>query len=76
MSTLSLSYKDRINHIEKLGFTVDDSPLQPGDSYIAERNTGPQLLTCKSVNRDKGWVVPQEQAYPFDIHECIKIKVE
>jgi hypothetical protein len=30
-------------------FEMDEGPIQEGDLYIAERNTGPQLLTAKKV---------------------------
>jgi hypothetical protein len=47
--------------------------LKPGDLYLACRNTGPQLLTVKSVNEEHGYVIPVENAYPYDIHECVKV---
>lgn len=45
--------------------------LEPGDLYVAERNTGPQLLTCKTLGR--GWIHPEELAYSYDLHECRKV---
>lgn len=47
--------------------------LQPGDIYVAERNTGPKLLTVKAINPG-GWIVPQEWGYTFDTHECVKVE--
>lgn len=49
--------------------------LEPGDTYIAERNAGPKLLTVEKVVDDGGYVVPVEAAYPYDTWECIKVKI-
>lgn len=58
---------------KKLGLVTSDDPIQPGDTYLAERNTGPHLLTCWRVH-DKNWIVPvEEEAYCYDTWECIKI---
>lgn len=56
----------------ELGFEVSDDPIQPGDTYLAERNTGPHLLTCESVN-ERNWIKAVEMAYSYDTWECIKI---
>ena len=48
--------------------------LQPGDTYIAERNTGPHLLTVKRIQM--AVVFPKEQAYCFDHWECVKVTFE
>lgn len=53
---------------------IFNARISPGDKYFASRNTGVYLLTCKEVTR--GYVVPDEiseGAYPYDIHECVKI---
>ena len=60
---------------EKLGFTVHDELPQPGDSYLAGRNTGPHLLTCNKLDLEVGCVFPMENAYPFDLHEVIKVSL-
>lgn len=59
--------------------------LEPGDSYIAERNSGPKLLTVSYVvDHDyaqrfglkfSGWVVPTEVMYSFDFHECVGVEI-
>lgn len=46
----------------------------PGDLYVAGRNTGPHLLTVRSVNHDGGWVVPTCPAYAFDLSECVGVE--
>lgn len=57
--------------------------IEPGDTYMAGRNTSPQLLTCAFVKKTlgkndefAGAVFPVENAYPFDIPECIKIEIK
>ncbi len=50
-----------------------EGKIQPGDLYVAERNTGPHLLTCRYVNVEDGWVAAVENAYPFDTNECVKV---
>lgn len=49
--------------------------LKPGDLYVAQRNNdiGWLLLRCKRVDLDRGWVVPDECEYLFDLHECYKV---
>jgi len=60
------------------------SDLEPGDTYVAERNSGPKLLTVKEVHthnthpgaRHTNWVVPVEQyAYSFDPGECAGVEI-
>lgn len=58
---------------KELGFMTSMDPIQPGDLYLAERNSGPHLLTCYKANEEEGWIVPVERAYCFDTNECIKI---
>lgn len=59
--------------IEGIRFRKDEGPIKPGDLYIAERNTGPKLLTCERVNDEGGWIQPTTTDYSFDIHECVKV---
>jgi hypothetical protein len=46
-------------------------PIRQGDLYLAIRNTGPRLLTCKFLG--EGCVHSVELAYSFDFSECVKI---
>lgn len=55
----------------ELGFVPRSAPIAIGDSYLAERNTGPKLLTCRQIK--DGYVVSVEIAYYFDLYECVKI---
>lgn len=50
--------------------------LEPGDTYIAERNSGMKLLTCRDHDRENGWVFPVERAYAFNTGECVKIALD
>lgn len=62
---------------KEMGFETSSDPIQPGDIYLAERNSGPKLLICKYVKYtelgDPDWIVPTETAYSFDVQECVKI---
>jgi len=52
---------------------LSNDEIKMGDTYVTERNTGPKLLTCRSVNKEYGFIVPAEDAYPYDIGECRKV---
>lgn len=54
---------------------ADSVPLSPGDWYVAERNTGPHLLTVLEVadRPGQGYVLNREGRYPFDISECVRV---
>lgn len=67
-----VSYRKFIRY-DGITFVVTDSPIEPGDDYLAERNTGPQLMVCKSVNLIDGWIVPEGVGYPYDLNECVKV---
>jgi len=63
-----------IEYAKAAGFkTLEEEEIKPGDSYIAGRNTKPQLLTCAEVDKENGWIRAVEVAYSYDIHECIKV---
>ena len=54
--------------------------IKEGDLYIAERNTGPQLLTAAKVvlpgqgpNGYGGWIQPTTIDYSYDLPECVKV---
>lgn len=68
---------DLIAEAEKLGFTTSSEPIQPGDTYLAGRNTGPHLLICERVVNnvlgEPSYIVPVEMAYCFDVWHCVKI---
>jgi hypothetical protein len=54
---------------------MDDGEIKPGDLYVAERNTGPKLLTCREVNVEGGWIEPTTfPDYSYDTNECVKVR--
>lgn len=59
----------------KLCMVGEARDMQPGDTYVAERNQGPRLLTVLEVNLDKGWILSREGAYPYDLGECVQVEL-
>jgi hypothetical protein len=69
--------------LEGLRFRMDvddkgnEKEILPGDLYIAERNTGPQLLTADRIVKEEsicgGYVIPTTLNYPYDLPECVKV---
>lgn len=66
----------------KLRYLGEWRDLKPGDIYVAERNSGPKLLTVREVketfgdeNQWVGAVFPVEVAYPYDLSECVKVEI-
>lgn len=49
--------------------------LEPGDMYIAKRNTGWQLAKCLKVYFEENYVMPDPplSIYPYDCYECRKV---
>ena len=50
----------------------DEGEIREGDLYIAERNTGPHLLTAKVIDQ-RGWIYPTCNGYAFNWGECVKV---
>jgi len=65
--------QDYFDAAKKLGVTIVDEEIKPGDMYLAGRNVGIQLLTCHKVTDN--YIVPKEKAYPYDVWECKKIQI-
>ena len=60
-------------------YLIADGSISAGDIYIAQRNTGPHLLTAKEVTKtDCGTVDivhPVDfPAYSFNGSDCIKVR--
>ena len=49
-----------------------DGTVSAGDSYVAERNTGPKLLIAERIDVENGFIIPTSLAYCFSIKECVK----
>lgn len=50
-----------------------EETLIVGDFYLAHRNGPVKLLQVKEIKN--GYIVPVEQDYCYDKHECIKTKI-
>lgn len=78
MRTRSLLHPIRKEECEELAESLDveieDKAPEPGELYIAGRNTEPKLLTAKRI--DKGCVFPEGNAYPYNTGECFRLKDE
>ncbi len=57
-----------------LVLTVSHKDIEPGDTYVAKRNTGWHLLTCRAVDMGLGCVYNNEGAYPYDLRECLTVE--
>jgi len=58
--------------IEGIKLRMAEGEIAPGDLYVAERNTGPKLLTAKVINFNI--IIPTDGEYPYSINECVKVK--
>ncbi len=47
--------------------------IEAGDLYLAKRNMGWKLLTCKQHNREDGYILAVEPSYPYDTLDCWKV---
>lgn len=50
-----------------------DDEICVGDFYLAKKNTGFKLLTCKEVNKKECFLNCAEKEYPYDICDCVKV---
>lgn len=73
MNTVARLKAGKIVEIEGIRFKQVEGELKPGDMYIAERNTGPKLLTVREVNKEGNWVEATTDDYSFDTWECVKV---
>lgn len=77
--TLEALREGEVIEIEGLRLKMAEGKLQEGDLCVAERNTGPKLLTIKKIVYpelpffNKPYVLPTTDDYPFDLDECVKI---
>jgi len=64
--------------VEGVTFRKIDGDIEVGDWYIAERNVGPKLLTARKIVMSgdfPSFIVPEEMAYCYDWHECVRVGV-
>lgn len=51
-----------------------EGDIEPGDKYLAERNTGPKLLVCREIGMDCIHPEHEPVAYSYDTWECVKVE--
>lgn len=73
-ATLKALRRGETIDLEGIKLVMDEGEIQPGDLYVAERNTGPKLLTCKRVDEEDDWILPTTNNYSYDIGECVKVR--
>lgn len=72
--TLQALRRGEIIDIDGIKLKMDAGEITPGDLYVAERNTGPKLLTACEVSAEMNCIHPVDfPAYSFDLHECVKV---
>ena len=69
--TLKALQRGEIIDLEGIRLKMDDGEIKPGDLYVAERNTGPKLLTAGDIKYS--CIFPTTIDYPYDIWECVKV---
>ena len=58
---------------DALGLQILDRAIQVGDLYLAGRNTGVKLLTCREVEVAQRFIVPTTIDYCYDTWECVPV---
>jgi hypothetical protein len=71
--TIRALREGRSVEVEGLIVCMVAGDIEPGDTYVGERNVGPRLLTAETINKEGGWINPKELAYNYDIGECVKV---
>ncbi len=69
--TLKALHRGQVVDLGGVLVKMDKGEIQPGDLYVAERNTGPHLLTARAIG--DGCIHATTMAYSFDIWECVKV---
>lgn len=74
-STLEALHRGEVIDLDGIKLIKDGGIIRPGDLYVGERNTGPQLLIAKKVDLKVGCIFPTEsREYPYELHECVKVR--
>ncbi len=71
--TLVALREGKVVDLDGVLLVMDDGELAPGDTYIGARNTV-DVYTCRSINREQGWVNSEGRGYSFDTWECVKVR--
>lgn len=71
--TLQALRAGEVVDLEGIRVRMDRGELGPGDLYVAERNTGPKLLTVRKID-PRGWIEARDSdAYSYNWGECVKV---
>ena len=73
--SLNVLRSGKVIDVDSIKVRMVEGEICEGDLYVGERNSGPKLLTCRSVNVMFGYVSPIENGYCFDIHECVRVEM-
>lgn len=65
--------QDYIDAAKELGVEIISEPITPGDLYLAGRNCGVKLLTCRKVD-PRNWIESTTPDYSYDTWECKKVR--
>lgn len=65
--------------LDGIKLIMDAGEIKPGDLYIAERNTGPKLLTAREIVMLEcgccvDYIHPTSPDYSFNGYECVKVR--
>lgn len=72
--TLKALLNGEVIDLDGIKLIMDNGSINRGDLYVAERNTGPKLLTAERINVDWGFIVPTTMNYAYDTRECVKVR--
>lgn len=72
-ATLKALRRGEVADLGGILLKMDEGEIRPGDLYIGERNTGPQLLTAQKVDLELGCIHATTPDYSYDLHECVKV---
>ena len=64
---MALLEGDTVNH-KGMHSRMAPGDIAPGDTYLAEHNTGPHVLTAARIDQELGCIYPVEPgAYPYEV---------
>ncbi|TSC83352.1 MAG: hypothetical protein G01um101419_35 [Parcubacteria group bacterium Gr01-1014_19] len=76
--TITALRRGEVVDVGGISLKMAEGEIQVGDLYVAERNTGPKILTAREVIREEnpcgGTVFPTTSDYCFDFWECVKVQ--
>ena len=71
--TISALASGEVVILDGISLKMDDGEIKSGDLYVAERNTGPKLLTARVVDQERGWIHATDLfRYSFDLPHRVR----